>query len=173
MSIPSTDKSIFIKFTIWRRFTFLQGTKLRLIQSPMRLKLSCWRPRFKRTLWVFYILPWCFLQLNKALKWMNRRERWGLLSKIVTNATNRICQHPPSWIFQMLRCILWSEMSLLLTTHIAGSQHSVLFQPWRHLPRALIWLDLNLKWAVKVIGKSYWKYWLQTTAPLGWAPLFD
>ena len=24
-----------------------QGTKLRLIQSPMRLKLSCWRPRFK------------------------------------------------------------------------------------------------------------------------------
>ena len=25
----------------------LQGTKLRLIQSPMRLKLSCWRPRFK------------------------------------------------------------------------------------------------------------------------------
>ena len=25
----------------------IQGTKLRLIQSPMRLKLSCWRPRFK------------------------------------------------------------------------------------------------------------------------------
>ena len=25
----------------------LQGTKLRLIQSPVRLKLSCWRPRFK------------------------------------------------------------------------------------------------------------------------------
>ena len=24
-----------------------QGTKLRLIQSPMWLKLSCWRPRFK------------------------------------------------------------------------------------------------------------------------------
>ena len=30
------------------RFSHLrQGTKLRLIQSPMRLKLSCWRPRFK------------------------------------------------------------------------------------------------------------------------------
>ena len=28
-------------------FYHLQGTKLRLIQSPMRLKLSCWRPRFK------------------------------------------------------------------------------------------------------------------------------
>ena len=24
-----------------------QGTKLPLIQSPMRLKLSCWRPRFR------------------------------------------------------------------------------------------------------------------------------
>lgn len=53
---------------------------------------------------------------------MNRRELWGLLSKIVTNATNRTCQHPPSWIFQMLRCILWSETSLLLTTHIAGGK---------------------------------------------------
>ena len=29
-------------------FSQMQGTKLRLIQSPMRLKLSCWRPRFKR-----------------------------------------------------------------------------------------------------------------------------
>ena len=27
---------------------YRQGTKLRLIQSPMRLKLSYWRPRFKR-----------------------------------------------------------------------------------------------------------------------------
>ena len=84
---------------------------------------------------------------------MNRREQWGLLSKIVTNATNQTCQHSPSWIFQMLHCILWSEMSLSLTTHIAGSQHSVLFQLWQHLPRALIWLDLNLKWAVTVIRK--------------------
>ena len=36
----------------WNRLTLTnglltQGTKLRLIQSPIRLKLSCWRPRFK------------------------------------------------------------------------------------------------------------------------------
>ena len=30
-----------------RQVMALQGTKLRLIQSSMRLKLSCWRPRFK------------------------------------------------------------------------------------------------------------------------------
>ena len=28
-------------------FFLVQGTKLRLIQSPMRLKLSCWQPRCK------------------------------------------------------------------------------------------------------------------------------
>ena len=48
-----------------------------------------------------------------------------------------MCQHPPSWIFQTLHCILLNEMSLLLTTHIVGSQHSVLFRPWRHLPAVL------------------------------------
>ena len=33
-------------FSSEKIFIYVQGTKLRLIQSPMRLKLSCWRPEF-------------------------------------------------------------------------------------------------------------------------------
>ena len=76
---------------------------------------------------------------------MNRRERWGLLSKIVTNATNRTCQHPPSWIFQMLRCILWSEMSLLLTTHIFSTTFFFLMAP-NFLALATTLENLGARW---------------------------
>ena len=36
------------------------------------------------------------------------------MRSVKQNATNRTCQHPQSWIFQMLGCILGSEMSLLV-----------------------------------------------------------
>ena len=103
-----------------------------------------------RTLQVLSILPWCILQLNKSLGRSIGANNEVCWTKSSRNATKRTCQHPPSWIFQTSHCILWNEMSLLLTTHIAGSQHSVLFRPWRHLPHAFIWLylwsDWNLKW---------------------------
>ena len=35
-------------------------------------------------------------------------------------------QHPPSWIFQMLRCIIWSEMSFL----VAQTLHFKLGKPF-------------------------------------------
>ena len=51
--------------------------------------------------------------MSRAPNLHGRRET-KLFSKIITNAMNQTCQHLPSWIFQMLRCILWSEMSFLV-----------------------------------------------------------
>ena len=91
---------------------------------------------------------------------MNQWKRWGLLSKIVTNATKQTCQHPPSWIFQMLNCILWNEMSLLLTMHIVILQaNSILY--FTDLDNTFHMLPFGwFKFEISSDGKIYFKYWM-------------
>ena len=51
-------------------------------------------------------------------------NRCSIQSFFLDQCTNRTCQHPPSWIFQMLRRVLLSEMSLLVaqTLHFKANK---------------------------------------------------
>lgn len=71
-----------------------------------------------RTLWILYILSWYILQLNKTFFKGDElvRTPWSLLSKTVTNVTKQTCEHPPSWIFKTLCCILAFNFLTLATT---------------------------------------------------------
>ena len=46
-AMPQEELELGLWGELYLNFSPRQGTKLHLIQSPMRLKLLCWRPRFK------------------------------------------------------------------------------------------------------------------------------